>query len=239
VRIPYKEEKSQVKLIRRYLPLVLAGAFAVPFASAQSTFDINMGFGAVQDSAAKGGIDNTTLLGCAIGSSTTCVSTPSLSSFMLGFGGNLMLWKRFGVGAEVNFQPAKQNYLSLPTAGTGLTSDVIQSRATFYDFNGIFVPVRSKKASLQLSGGIGGMNLKFYENQSATTAITGNQNFSQYFASSNHFQVHGGVGVQVYLTDHFFVRPQFDVHWVNNLSQFGRSTPIVAQVWVGYSFGGQ
>lgn len=228
-----------MKLIRRYLPLVLAGAFSVSFASAQSTFDVNMGFGAVQDSASKTGIDNTTLAGCAIGSSTTCVSTPSLSGFMLGIGGNLMLWKRFGVGAEVSFQPAKQNYVSLPVAGTGLTSDEIQSRTTFYDFNGIFVPVRSKKASLQLAGGIGGMNLKFYENQSANTAITGTQNFSQYFGSSNHFQVHGGVGVQIYLTDHFFVRPQFDVHYVHNLSQFGRSTPIVAQVWVGYSFGGQ
>ncbi len=228
-----------MKLLRRYLPLVLAGAFLVPFASAQSTFDVNIGFGAVQDSAAKTGVDNTTLLGCAIGSSTTCVSTPSLSGFMLGFGGNLMLWKRFGVGAEVSLEPGKQNYLNLPVAGTGLSSDEIQSRATFYDFNGIFVPVKSKKASLQLSGGIGGMNLKFYENQSATTALTGNQNYNQYFASANHFQLHGGAGVQIYLTDHFFVRPQFDVHYVHNLSQYGRSTPIEAKVWVGYSFGGQ
>lgn len=228
-----------MKLIRRYLPLVLAGAFTIPFASAQSTFDINVGFGAVQDSAAKSGIDNTSLNSCAIGSSTTCVTTPSLSGFMLGFGGNLMLWKHFGAGAEVSFEPGKQNYVSLPVAGTGLNSDVIQSRATFYDFNGIFVPVRSKKASFQLSGGIGGMNLRFYENQSASTALTGNQNYNQYFGSSNLFQVHGGAGVQVYLTDHFFIRPQFDVHYVHNLSQYGRSTPIEAKVWVGYSFGGQ
>jgi hypothetical protein len=228
-----------VKLIRRYLPLVLAGAFCIPFASAQSTFDVNVGFGAVSDSAAKTGVDNTTLATCTNGSSTTCVSTPSLSGFMLSIGGNLMLWKHFGVGAEVSLEPGKQNYVALPVAGTGLSSDEIQSRTTFYDFNGIVVPVKSKKASLQLSGGIGGMNLKFYENQSATTALTGSQSFSQFFGSSNHFQVHGGAGVQIYLTDHFFIRPQFDVHYVLNLSQFGRSTPIEAKVWVGYSFGGQ
>ncbi len=228
-----------MKLIPRYLSLAFAGVLSVSFASAQSTFDINMGFGAVSDSAAKTGIDNTTLGSCAQGSSTTCVSTPSLSGFMLGVGGNLMLWKHFGVGAEVSFEPSKQNYVSLPVAGTGLSSDVIQSRTTFYDFNGIVVPVRSKKASLQLSGGIGGMNLKFYENQSANTALTGTQSFNQYFGSSNHFQIHGGAGVQIYLTDHFFVRPQFDVHYVHNLSQFGRSTPIEAKVWIGYSFGGQ
>lgn len=228
-----------MKLIRRYLPLVVAGAFSIPFASAQSTFDINMGFGAVQDSKASLGIDQYSLNSCSIGSTTTCVSTPSLSGFMLGIGGNLMLWKHFGAGAEVSFQPAKQNYVALPVAGTGLSADEIQSRATFYDFNGIFVPVRAKKASLQISGGVGGMNLKFYENQSASTALTGNQNYNQYFGSSNHFQVHGGVGVQIYLTDHFFIRPQFDVHYVHNLSQYGRSTPVEAKVWVGYSFGGQ
>ncbi len=228
-----------MKVIRRYAPLVLAGAFCIPFASAQSTFDVNVGFGAVTDSKAKTGVDNTTLNGCTVGSSTTCISTPSLSGFMLSFGGNLMLWKRFGVGAEVSVEPSKQNYVALPVAGTGLSSDEIQSRTTFYDFNGIFVPVRSKKASLQLSGGVGGMNLKFYENQSASTALLGSQSYNQYFGSSNHFQVHGGAGVQIYLTDHFFIRPQFDVHYVHNLTQFGRSTPIEAKVWVGYSFGGQ
>jgi hypothetical protein len=158
---------------------------------------------------------------------------------MLGFGGNLMLWKHFGVGAEVSVEPGKSDYLSLSTFGTGLSSDEIQSRATFYDFNGIVVPVRTKKASLQLQGGIGGMNLKFYENQSANTALTGNQSFNQFFGSANHFQVHGGAGVQVYVTDHLFIRPQVDVHYVHNLSQYGRSTPIEAKVWIGYSFGGQ
>jgi hypothetical protein len=233
-----------VKHIRRYLPLVLAGAFTIPFASAQSTFDINIGFGAVQDSSASTGIDtnylDTNYLGsCSIGAFAGCSKTSNLSGFMMGVGGNLMLWKHFGVGAEVSFEPGKSDYVSLPVAGTGLSADEIQSRSTFYDFNGIFVPVRAKKASLQLAAGFGGMNLKFYENQSASTALTGNQNYNQYFGSSNHFQVHGGAGVQIYLTDHIFVRPQVDVHWVHNLSQFGRSTPIEAKVWLGYSFGGQ
>jgi hypothetical protein len=228
-----------VKLLRRYLPLVLAGAFSVPFASAQSTFDFNVGFGGVEDSAAKHGVDVTTFQACALGSSVTCSSTPSLSGFMLGLGGNLMLWKHFGVGAEVSFQPGKQNYLNLPVAGTGLSSDEIQTRTTFYDFNAIYAPIHEKKWSIQLLGGIGGMNLRFYESQSASTALTGNQSFNQYFASSNHVQAHAGAGVQVYLTDHVFVRPQFDVHFVHNLYQYGRGTPIEAKIWIGYSLGGQ
>ena len=237
-----------MKHIRRFLPLVLAGVFSVPFAAAQSTFDFNVGFGAVQDSAASG-IDYTTNLLCTPGSSDPyCTTANSLSGFMLGFGGNLMLWKHFGVGAEVSFQPAKQTYYTcnatcietLGLAGEGISSFTEQSRTTFYDFNGIFVPIRSKKAQLQISGGIGGANFKTYENFTApATAISSSESASQYAGSLNKFQVHGGVGVQIYLTDHFFVRPQFDVHYVNNFTPFGRSTPIVAQVWVGYSFGGQ
>ena len=41
-----------MKRIFRYLPLLLASASCIPFAAAQSTFDFNMGFGAVQDKAA-------------------------------------------------------------------------------------------------------------------------------------------------------------------------------------------
>jgi hypothetical protein len=235
-----------VKRICRYLPLLLASASCIPFAAAQSTFDFNIGFGAIQDKAATQGTDNTTLNNCTLGSGTNpvtgeaCVATPSLSGFMLGFGGNLMLWKHFGVGAEVSIQPGKQNYLALPVfAGTGLTSDEIQSRVTFYDFNGIVQPVKSKKAALDISGGIGGANIKFYENQSASTALLGTQSQSQFAGSSNHFQVHGGVGVQIYLTDHFFIRPQFDIHYVPNLTQWGNKVVTQEMVWVGYSFGGQ
>jgi hypothetical protein len=226
-----------VKRIFRYLPLFLASAACVPFAAAQSTFDFNVGFGAVQDKAATVGLDNTTLNNCTLGSSTTCVQTPSLSGFMLGFGGDLMLWKRFGVGAEVSLQPSKQNYLALPLS-QGLTSDEIQSRTTFYDFNGIFRPVKSKKASLDFSGGIGGANIKFYENQSASTSLLGTQSFNQFAGSSNHFQIHAGAGVQIYLTDKFFIRPQFDIHYVPNLNQWGRKVVTQEMVWIGYSFGG-
>jgi hypothetical protein len=238
-----------VKRICRYLPLLLASASCIPFAAAQSTFDFNIGFGAVQDKAATTGTDNSTLNTCTLGSAANpvtgeaCSPTPSLSGFMLGFGGNLMLWKHFGVGAEVSIQPGKQNYLALNplnAAAQGLTADEVQSRVTFYDFNGIYQPVKSKKAALDISGGVGGANIKLYENQAASTSLLGSQSQSQFIGSHNHFQVHAGVGVQIYLTDHFFIRPQFDIHYVTNLTeQFGSKLVTQEMVWVGYSFGGQ
>ena len=52
----------------------------------------------------------------------------------------MFLNKHFGVGAEVNLQPAKSDYGPL------------QFRQTFYDFNGIYAPVNEKQIQVQLQG---------------------------------------------------------------------------------------
>ena len=53
-----------------------------------------------------------------------------------------MLQKHFGVGAEVNLQPAQSSYGPL------------QYRQTFYDVNGIYAPINQKRLAVQLQGGI-------------------------------------------------------------------------------------
>jgi hypothetical protein len=68
-------------------------------------------------------------------------------------------------------------------------------------------------------------------------AILGTQNFSQAYGSSNHFQVHGGAGINLFVTDSIFIRPQFDVHYLPNLTQFGSKAVTEESVWVGYRFG--
>jgi Outer membrane protein beta-barrel domain len=233
------EEIPDVRRIGFYLPLLILVLCATQFANAQSSFDLNIGFGAVQAKAASQGLDQNTLLNCNLGSATTCVSTPSLNSFMLGFGGSLMLWKHFGVGGEASVQPSREKYATLSSAIPSLGQPEIdlQSRVTFYDFNGIWQPIATKKAALRLEGGIGGTNLKFYENVNGANAVIGSYNSSQYAGSSNHFQVHGGIGVQIFVTDHIFVKPQFDVHYTHNFSQFGTNLVTSEMVWIGYSFG--
>jgi hypothetical protein len=107
---------------------------------------------------------------------------------------------------------------------------------TLFDFNGIYEPVNNKKVTLKLEGGIGVANLKFYESGSSSSVL-GSQSQSEYFGSANHFQVHGGVGVQIYVSGNFFIRPEFDVHYVRNLTQFGSNIVTAEMVWVGYSWG--
>ncbi len=225
-----------MKRICRYLPLSILLLSCIQFAHAQSGFDLNIGFGSAQDKA-LGSVDLNTLLPCAQTGSTTCANTPSLGGFFLGFGGNLMLWKRFGVGADVSLQPGKTDYLVFQAPGVGVVGDKLQSRVTFYDFNGIFQPINEKKVAVQLIGGIGGANAKLYENQSSSSSVLGNSNVTQLAGSANHFQVHGGVGVQFYLTDHIFLRPEFDVRYVTNFTQYGRNVVTQEMVWLGYSFG--
>lgn len=157
---------------------------------------------------------------------------------MMGFGGDLMLKPKFGIGAEVAFQPGKETYVNLnaSAASQGLTALSFQSRMTLFDVNGIFQPISTKKVGLKLLAGIGGANLKFYE-AGSSSSVLGSQNQSQYVQSANHLNVHGGVGVDIFVTDHIYIRPQFDVHYIPNLSQFGSSVVLDGMVWVGYSFG--
>jgi Outer membrane protein beta-barrel domain len=220
-----------VKRICRYLTPLSALLFCVPLASAQSSFDLNVGFGAAHVGSNGSGIDNISSAN-AFGTCTPssgdafCQTTPGLSGFMLGLGGDLMLNKRYGFGAEVNFQPGKSDYGPL------------QYRQTFYDFNGIFAPVNEKRVQLQLQGGIGGARTGFsyFQNACVGTAVCTSQ--SQPVGNANHFQVHAGVGVQFYLTQHLFVRPQFDYHYVPNLTQqFGSNSVPEGTIWLGYSFG--
>ena len=233
-----------MRRICRYLPLFFLLLFCIQFAGAQSSFDLNLGFGAVQAKSTGAGIEgdfsganSANFLGaCKLGSTPTCAPTPKLHGFALGFGGNLMLKKHFGVGIDVLLQPCKEDYGVFPATSTQ-TAYKDQTRTMFYTFDGIYSPVSSKRYSVRLAGGFGGANTKFYINQTTGTTLTGTSNSSQLLSSANHFQLHGGIGVEIFVSEHMFLRPQFDIHYVPNFNQFGENLVKSEMVWVGYSWG--
>jgi hypothetical protein len=232
------EEISDVKRICRYLPLTFLLLCGLKLATAQSLIDVNLGFGSAHDKASTTGIDQNTYGSCAL-TASTCSATTGLGGFFLGLGANMMLWKHFGVGVDATLQPGKTTFATIPASLVlGTPTSTLQFRETFYDFNGIYQPVNTKKATLQLIGGIGGANTKFYESYVASGSPLGGTNTSQYASSANHFQIHAGAGVQIYLTDHVYIRPQFDFHYVPNFTeQFGSSAAIQGMVWIGYTMG--
>jgi hypothetical protein len=199
--------------------------------NAQTSFDVKLGFGSAHASANSGGLDNASSINafgsCTLGTGdANCQSLPQLNGFFLGFGGDLMFSKHFGAGFEANLQPARQNYGPL------------DYRQSFYDVNGIYAPINTKRAALLFEGGIGGARTSFSVSQSGCVGTAVCTTSNEPVGTANHFQAHAGVGVQIFLTDHIFIRPQFDFHYVPGLTdQFGSTAVPEGTVWVGYSFG--
>jgi len=163
---------------------------------------------------------------CSPGSGDTlCQSTSGLGGAFLGIGADIMFSKRFGAGFQANIQPARSNYGPL------------DYRQTFLNVDGIYAPINRKRAVLQLLGGIGDARTSFSVNQSSCigTAVCSSQTVP--VGSANHFAIHAGAGVQLFVTSHIFVRPQFDYYYVPNFTdQFGSNSVPGATISVGYSF---
>ena len=146
------------------------------------------------------------------------------------FGADFMINPHLGVNGEYAFRFAQASYL--PMGG-------LNARPAFYDFNAVYEPISvSKRLVPVLEGGIGGAKVSLYFNQQfcATTNICANQ--SGFFASANHFQVHGAFGLKIYVTSNVFIKPQFDAHWVHNLTQdYGRDFVPRYTISIGYTLG--
>jgi opacity protein-like surface antigen len=210
-----------MKRIGRCLYLVsLLLVFWIPFANAQdATFGI--GFGTNHVKASATGIDSNTLGACTPATDIFCQPTPSLNGFFLGFGGDVMISKNYGVGGEVSFLPSKGNY------GPFLF------RQTFYDFNGILEPFhQSKRVVPKFMGGIGGAKTGFSVTGCVGTAVLCSNST---VGSSNHFQLHAGAGVEILLTEHLFIRPQFDFRYIPGFTdQFGSNLVYGGMFWLGF-----
>jgi opacity protein-like surface antigen len=219
--------------LRYVSPALLLAAFcSIPPARAQSSFDLNMGFGGAWDGSNGQGIEGPNSLEaygpCSPSApiDSYCEKNPSLSGFFLGFGLDVNLTKRYGLGFEGSFQPSRPDYGPL------------QYRQSFYDIYGIYSPINQKRVQLKISGGIGAARTSFAINETSCIGTTCATQTEPTGINASHFQVHVGVGLELFVTEHFFVRPELDYHYIVNFTQqFGSNSVPQAMVWVGYSFG--
>jgi hypothetical protein len=218
-----------MKFIYRNVSLFALLFLCIPFAAAQPSVDFGMGFGTAQVKSNGSGIYSLNSIyamdSCTLASGNpNCLATPSLVGFFMGFSGGVMFTKHFGFGAQYSFQPAKLDY------------GPMKYRQHFYDFNGIFAPVTQDRFVVKLQGGIGGARTGFTFDQSSCIGTAICQNYSSSLGSSNHFQVHGAVGVDIFVTDSFFIRPQFDLRYVTNFTeQFGSHMVPQGMLWIGFA----
>ena len=151
----------------------------------------------------------------------TLHKTPGLGGLFGHIGAGAFINKYVGVGGDISWRFSQDNY-----AG-------IQYRPAFYTFDAILRPpkTRTKRFAPEFRGGIGGARLHFFPNDDLSCAeVPG-------CPSSHHFQVHLAAAARWYLTDHFFLRPALDVHYVPNLFEFGSNWVPEYSVGIGYSLG--
>ncbi len=141
-------------------------------------------------------------------------------------GADVLITRHFGIGAESSFRLAQGAYAGL------------NYRPVFYDFNGIWTPAsHSHHVVPEIQAGLGGVNLNYYYPSTYCDQFVGCSTSNQYVESSHHFQAHFGVGVRLYTIGGLYIRPQVDVHWVNDFYQFGQNWVPEYGAVIGYSFG--
>jgi Outer membrane protein beta-barrel domain len=207
-----------MNLLRKCLFLSALVPFGAVVANAQSEVDVTLGLGTAQAPSNGQVIDP---LGTGVLS-----PTGGMNGLFMKIGGDVMFKQTLGFGAEVSLRPSQGNY-----AGLGY-------RPTFYDFNAVYKPsFKFKRLVPEFQGGLGVANVKFYANQQFCNSLSGCSNSNTLLTGSNHFEVHFAGGLRYYLSDHVFVRPEFDGRWVDNFFQFGRDFVPQYGASFGYTFG--
>jgi hypothetical protein len=148
-----------------------------------------------------------------------------MGGFFETIGADNMFRPHFGVGAEVTFRKNQGSYASL------------NYRPKFYDINIIYQPLSyTRRIVPEIQGGMGRMNLNYYFNaQFCKTYPEGCNSYNAEVSSVTHLQLHLAGGVRVYIVRGFFLRPQVDIHWVNNFHEFGSSWVPEYSTAIGYT----
>lgn len=207
-----------MKYLTRIVPLFMGLTACVPLAHAQAgPIFLYFGAGSANDSSSNQAID-------AFGTGNY-LTTPKLTGTFLDFGAGIMFTDHFGAGGEVSWRASQGDY-----SGLGY-------RPLFYNFDGIWQPIKSKRFAPELRAGIGGMSIRYYYNSQYCDQLVGCSSSNQLLESAHHFQVDLAAAVRIHVTPHIFLRPAIDAHYVNNLFQFGSNWVPEYTVSLGYSFG--
>jgi opacity protein-like surface antigen len=206
------QRHSQEVLLRKFALVAIVFAFfaLANLASAQQG-DAMFGFGTLLSPGADSCNFNT---GC-----------PEKGGLYPNIGADVIFHRRVGIGFDVAWKASQGQY-----GGSG----GVPFRPILLDFNGVYQPRLSKKAGLDLFGGIGLQSTRFY---------SGNYTCSYFsctnFTSSHHFLIDIGAGLRYYVWGHVFVRPEARYYWINNnTADFTSNNIIRVGASIGYTIGG-
>jgi len=202
----------------RFIPALLAAVAGIHSAAAQTPqANVYFGMGTSTDSSAGRVIDTF--------NTGNPYTTPKLAGLFSDLGASVMLTRHYGVGGDISWRTSSAAYAGL------------SYRPLFYNIDGVYTPVKTKRFEPELRLGLGGTRIGYSIRQSNCDAFAGCSTSNQFVESSNHFQVHGAAAARFYVTNHAFIRPAFDLRYVNNFYQFGSNWVPQYSVGIGWSFG--
>jgi len=150
-------------------------------------------------------------------------TTPSLGGgTYVGFSGDFLLHKDFGIGGEIFWR-----------AHQGIYNGYQPYRPLFWNFNGMWLPHLARHVSGELVAGIGATSIRFYNNYYTCSYITGCTNYT----SSNHFMGDFGGGIRFYPHGNIFIRPEARLYLIHNNVEFNSNRATRYGVTIGYTFG--
>lgn len=139
------------------------------------------------------------------------------------FSADLVLFKNFGVQGEFAWKASRGEWLG-----------VQPFRPMFYDFNAMYLPKLGDRAEMELLAGVGAQATRFYQPIQVCDPFT-----CQNFVTINHFMGHFGVGLKLYPTRNFFVRPEAHLYLVNDNQEFSSPRSVRYGISIGYTFRGR
>lgn len=200
--------------------LFLLALAVAPRAQAQS-FSVSFGAGTATDKACV----QSDCLGQTDIQTGNLDNAPKMTGAFGKIGADFLFNDHLGFGFQTDWKFSQGDYF-----GFGY-------RPEFFDLNAIYHPIPDKLTRghfvPEIQGGIGAARVNSYV--TGSSVLTGTQ--SELFATSSHFLVHGGVGVKLYFKGGIFLKPQVDVLYVANFSQFGSDVVPEYSVSLGYTFG--
>ncbi|HEV3330705.1 MAG TPA: hypothetical protein VG096_06980 [Bryobacteraceae bacterium] len=151
----------------------------------------------------------------------TLHATGSLDGAFTDWGANVLFGKQFGVGWTGSWK-----FSSGPYAGLGY-------HANFQVFDGIYQPgpIRTKRFVPELRAGLGLASVRFdFNDPVSCSQVPG-------CPDDRFFLAHMAVAARFYISNHVFLRPAVDVHFVHDFYPFGSNWVPRYSMSVGYSFG--
>jgi len=141
----------------------------------------------------------------------------------VGFGGDALIKKHIGFQGEIFWRTSQ-----------GLYQAQVPYRPLFWDFNGIYASMFSKRVGAEVVAGIGAESLRFYQG-AYNCDLYGN---CSNYVSSTHFMGDFGGGLKIYAYKNIFVRPEVRLYLVHNNVEFNSSLAVRYGASIGYTFGG-